>query len=60
MFELKMPYVDWYRSRRGKEADHSSVLPVFKALQGLPEAGALWEKHINKILEKLHIVHTTH
>jgi hypothetical protein len=53
-------YADWYRSRHGKEVDRSLVLPVLKALQGHPEAGALWEKHINKILEDLDIVYTTH
>jgi hypothetical protein len=44
-------YTDWYRSRHGKEVDRSLVLPVLKALQGHPEAGPLWEKHINKILD---------
>jgi hypothetical protein len=53
-------YADWYRSRHGKEVDRSLVLPVLKALQGHPEAGALWEKHINKILDDLDIVYTTH
>jgi hypothetical protein len=33
---------------------------VLKALQWHPEAGALWEKHINKILDDLDIVYTTH
>jgi hypothetical protein len=53
-------YTDWYRSRHGEEADRSSVLPVLKALQGHPEAGALWESHINKIFEDLDIVYTTY
>jgi hypothetical protein len=53
-------YADWYRSHHGKEADLSFVLPVLKALQGHPEAGALWEKHINKTLDDLDIVYTTH
>jgi hypothetical protein len=35
-------------------------LPVLKALQGHPKAGALWEKHINKILNDPDIVYTTH
>jgi hypothetical protein len=34
------------------------VLPALKALQGHPDAGALWEKHINKILDDLDIVYT--
>jgi hypothetical protein len=46
--------------RHGKDIDRSLVLPVLKALQGHPEAGALWEKHINKILDDLDIVYTTH
>jgi hypothetical protein len=33
---------------------------VLKALQGPPEAGALWEKHINKILDDLDIVRIIH
>jgi hypothetical protein len=33
---------------------------VLKALQGHPEAGALWENHINEILDDLDIVYTTH
>jgi hypothetical protein len=52
-------YADCYRSRHGKEVDRSLVLLVLKALQGHPEAGALWEKHINKILDDLDIVYTT-
>ena len=54
------PNADWYRSRHGKEINRSLVLPVLKALQGHPEAGALWEKHINKILDDLDILYTTH
>jgi hypothetical protein len=53
-------YADWYRSRYGKEVDRTLVLPVLKALQGHPEAGALWETHINNILDDLKIVFTTH
>jgi hypothetical protein len=53
-------YVDWHRSRHGKEVDRSLALPVLKALQGRPEAGALWEKHINKVLDDFDIVSTTH
>jgi hypothetical protein len=53
-------YADWYRSRHGKEVDRSLVLPVVKASQGRSEAGALWEKHINKILDDLDVVYSTH
>jgi hypothetical protein len=38
-------YADCYRSHHGKEVDHSVVLPVLKALQEHPAAGALWEKY---------------
>jgi hypothetical protein len=48
-------YADRYRSRYGEKVDHSLVLPVLNALQGQPEAGALWDKHINKILDDLDI-----
>ena len=51
-------FVDWYRSRHGKEVDRLLVLLVLKALQGHPKAGALWEKQINNIY--LNIVYTTH
>jgi hypothetical protein len=36
------------------------VLPELNALQGHPEAGALWEKHINKILDDIDTVFTIH
>jgi hypothetical protein len=49
---------DWYCYRHGKEVDRSSVLPVLKTLQGHSEAGALWEKHIKKILDYLDVVYT--
>jgi hypothetical protein len=53
-------YVDRNHSCHGKEVDHSFLLLVLKALEGYLEAGALWEKRINKILNDLNIVHTTH
>jgi hypothetical protein len=37
--------------RQGKEVDNSLVLPVLQVLQGHPDAGALWEKHISKIFD---------
>jgi hypothetical protein len=51
-------FVDWYRSHHGNEVGRLLVLLVLKALQGHPEAGALREKHINKILSQYR-VHTT-
>jgi hypothetical protein len=50
---------DWYRSRHEKKVDRSLVLPVLQALQGHPEAGALWDEHINNIIDDLDIVNTT-
>jgi hypothetical protein len=47
-------------SRHGKEVENSLVLPVVKVLQGYHNAGALWDKHINKILDHLDIVYTKH
>jgi hypothetical protein len=59
-FRVDDVHVDWYRSRHGKEIDRSMVLPVFKVLQGHPEAGALWEQYINKSLDDLDTVYTSH
>ncbi|MCE2996259.1 MAG: hypothetical protein LW863_11705 [Flammeovirgaceae bacterium] len=55
-------YADWYKARHGTNIDRSMVLPVQHALQGHPEAGRLWETHINHILRcpELHFRHTTH
>jgi hypothetical protein len=33
---------------------------VLEALQRHPEAGAMWEKYINEILDDLDIVYTKH
>jgi len=41
---------DWYEHRFKKKLDCSLVLPVLHALQGHPESGKLWEKHITAIL----------
>ena len=52
----------WYQARHGVKLDRSLVLPVLKAIQGHPEAGRLWEEHINKILfsKDLNFTTTTH
>jgi hypothetical protein len=52
-------YADWYRSRHTKEADRSLVLPALKALQGHPEAGALWESTSTRF-STTSISYTTH
>jgi hypothetical protein len=41
---------EWSFERNGIQLDRSMVLPVRHALQGHPEAGALWETHINSII----------
>jgi Reverse transcriptase (RNA-dependent DNA polymerase)/GAG-pre-integrase domain len=53
-------YAAWYAARFGVKLDTSMVLPVQHALQGHPEAGALWEAHINDILSAIGFRSTTH
>ena len=43
-------YAEWYKDKYGMDIDRSMVLPVLHALQGHPESGALWEKHIATIM----------
>ena len=54
--------MSWYRKRFGKSIDpNTHVIPVLHALQGHPEAGALWEKMIVGILvDELKFKATTH
>ena len=45
-------YCSWFKKRHGRTVDrHTHVIPVLHALQGHPEAGALWERMIVGILE---------
>ena len=55
-------YYEWYLFRFGMKLDKSRVLPVLHALQGHPESGKLWERHINNFLMglELNFKHTTH
>ena len=53
-------YAEWYYTKHGIHLDRSLVLPVLHALQGHPESGALWERHINGILAKHGFKSTTH
>ena len=53
-------YRDWYREKFGKEIPKGYVLPVLSALQGHPEAGALWADKIEGTLKKLGFRSTTH
>ena len=60
--EINDAYADWYKHRFGVDLDHSMVLPVRHALQGHPESGKLWEKHINGLLlgSEFNLHTTTH
>jgi len=44
-------YADWYEHRFKTKLDQSLVIPALHALQGHPESGKLWEKHISAILQ---------
>jgi len=45
-------YRSWYLKKFGEDVDPEKyVIPLGRALQGHPEAGALWEKMIVEILE---------
>ena len=46
-------YADWYFEKFGKHVYKRMVLPVLHALQGHPESGVLWAKHITGILSDL-------
>jgi hypothetical protein len=61
--EIDDAYASWHMKRFGKAADRTThVIPLGRALQGHPEAGALWEKMANTILKdpKLGFKATTH
>ena len=53
---------DWYLRRFGIKLDRlKEVIPLYKALQGHPEAGALWERMITDIIiNKMGFKNTTH
>ena len=53
---------DWYLRRFGKKLDRlKDVIPLYKALQGHPEAGVLWERMITDILlNKMGFRNTVH
>ena len=59
--EIDDAYRSWYQKRFGKDIDpRRFVIPLHKALQGHPEAGALWEGMITKILTANGFTPTTH
>ena len=53
-------YADWYYAKHGHHVDRRKVLPVQHALQGHPESGALWAKHIAAVLSDLGFTAMTH
>ena len=55
-------YYEWYLFHFGIKLNKSLVHLVSCALQGHPESGKLWERHINNILMglELNFKHTTH
>ena len=54
-------YAEWYKGKHGRPIDQRLVLPINNRLQGHPEAGKMWMRHIDKILVKeLGFQSTTH
>ena len=53
-------YADWYKHKYGKEIDRRQVLPIERALQGHPESGKQWMRHIDGILSKLGFIKARH
>ncbi len=53
---------DWYLHKFGKKLDRlKEVIPLYRALQGHPEAGVLWERMITDILiNKMGFKNTAH
>ena len=49
----------WYLARFGIRLPRHFVIPLHIAIQGHPEAGAIWERHIVAILEALGFKSTT-
>ena len=59
--DIDKSYRSWYKHRFGKDVDPKThVIPLMKALQGHPEAAALWEEKINGVMSTLELKHTTH
>ena len=59
--EIDDAYISWYKKRFNEDVNPKThVIPVHRALQGHPEAGALWEKMITGILKKHGFTTTTH
>ena len=60
--EIDDTIYDWYLRKFGVKLDRlKQVIPLYKALQGHPEAGALWERMITDIIiNKMGFRTTTH
>ena len=60
--EVDDTVADWYERRFGIKLDRmKEVIPLYRALQGHPEAGVLWERMITDILiNKMGFRNTTH
>ena len=60
--EIDDTIYDWYLNRFGKKLDRlKDVIPLYRALQGHPEAGVLWERMITDILiNKMGFKNTAH
>ena len=60
--EIDDTIYDWYLRRFGVKLDREKqVIPLYRALQGHPEAGVLWERMITDILvNKMGFKNTTH
>ena len=43
-------YSEWWSQRYNTDINRSHVLPVLRCLQGHPESGKIYERHINQIL----------
>ena len=60
--EIDDAVFEWYQHRFGETLDRrTQVIPMYKNLQGQPDAGVLWERMINDILiNKMGFRTTTH
>ena len=60
--EIDDTVYDWYLHMFGKRLNkQKDVIPLYRALQGHPEAGVLWERLITEILiEKMGFRNTVH
>lgn len=54
------PFRDWYRLRFGKTIPPGYVVPILCPLQGHPDAGEVWQTHVNSVLLSFGFKSTTH